>query len=93
MNIFRRLMARFGKQERNSGKIKIRGRMGRTKIKGGRFARKLHRQWAQTHRTYVPGQIGLSAVSEAIMKDYGRILPRRKRRRRYYNGEVIRRGG
>lgn len=46
---------------------------------------------------YEPGTIGLSAVSEAILNDYGHIMSRRERRalakqqgvpfRAYYNGD------
>lgn len=49
---------------------------------------------------YIPGTIGVSAVSEAIIRDYGRFVPRRIRRKIakisgvplkvYYNGPVIR---
>lgn len=39
-------------------------------------------------RPYVWGTLGLSAVSEAIQKDYGWIQPRIQRSYRYYgNGE------
>jgi hypothetical protein len=54
----------------------------------------------RTNPPYVPGTIGVSAVSEAIIRDYGRFVPRRVRRKIakisgvplkiYYNGPVIR---
>lgn len=96
MNIFRNLMDLFGKKK-TPGKIKIRGKKGQRKtIKGGRFARKLHRKWARAHKAYTPGQLGSSAVSDLNRKDYGVIMSRRERKqsarrtgramRKYYNG-------
>ena len=54
----------------------------------------------RTKPPYRPGTLGVSAVSEAIIRDYGRFVPRRIRRKIakisgvplkiYYNGPVIR---
>jgi len=41
----------------------------------------------RTKAPYRPGTLGLSAVSEAIRRDYGRIVSRRERR------QLARRGG
>lgn len=59
----------------------------------GRFGRQLARQ--RSIRRYIPGTIGLSAVSEAIIEDHGRHVRRRVRKmiarrtskpmKRYYN--------
>jgi len=57
-------------------------------------ARGTRTQTARIKAPYRPGTLGLSAVSEAILRDYGRIVSRRERRqlakqgmpfRPYYN--------
>jgi len=65
------------------------------------FRRSLFRRIKQKGARYVPGTLGLSAVSAAIKADYGVIASRRERKliakrggksfKAYYNGEVVKR--
>lgn len=47
-----------------------------------RFVRRIVRTTSKRIGKYIPGSIGLSAVSKAIMKDFGTILDRATRK--YY---------
>jgi len=47
-------------------------------------------QSKRTNPPYVPGTLGLSAVSEAIRRDYGAILSRRERKRLARQGKPFR---
>jgi predicted alternative tryptophan synthase beta-subunit len=44
----------------------------------------------RTKAPYHPGTLGLSAVSEAIRRDYGRIVSRRERKRLARQGKPFR---
>lgn len=58
-----------------------RSRIPRKQKYRGAFTRRMMRYWARMERAYVPGKLGISAVSEFIMQDYGAILSRRGRKR------------
>lgn len=45
------------------------------------YGRKLRRSKLKAFVKYVPGTLGLSAVSEAILQDFGSIVNRRERKR------------